>query len=140
MTGEQGSMSRNQFDHYMPSDFFSRHTLEQTHHLLKKEHPALAHSIQNALQQIPVASYENLQGVYTGEMLLNLNLVEQMQAHVIGRIVSSLTDIGKKALHSKEIEINNMSNLRSLIEDWVKLTEWILQRSSADKQDCTTYQ
>lgn len=133
-------MSRNQFDHYMPSDFFSRQTLEQTHHLLKKEHPALAHSIQNALQQIPVVSYENLQGVYTGEMLLNLNLVEQMQAHVIGRVVSCLTEIGKKALSNKETEVDSMSNLRGLIEDWMQLTEWILQRTSADKQDCTVYQ
>jgi hypothetical protein len=133
-------MSRNQFDNYMPSDFFSRQTLEQTSHLLKKEHPGLSHSIQHALQQIPVVAYENLQGVYTGEMLLNLNLVEQMKAHVIGRVVSSLTDIGQKALQDHHTETSEMTNLRSLIEDWVRLTEWILQRSSADKQDCTLYQ
>lgn len=133
-------MSRKQFDHYMPSDFFSRQTLEQTHQLLKKEHPALSHSIQNALQQIPVVAHEELQGVYTGEMLLNLNLVEQMKAHVIGRVVSCLTEIGQKALSNKQTELENMSNLRGLIEDWMQLTEWILQRSSADKQDCTIYQ
>lgn len=133
-------MSRKQFDHYMPSDFFSRQTLEQTYFLLKKEHPALAHSIQNALQQIPVVAHEDLQGVYTGEMLLNLNLVEQMKAHVIGKVVSCLTEIGKKALFDNPIEIETMGNLKGLIEDWMQLTEWILQRSSADKQDCTLYQ
>lgn len=134
-------MSRNQFDHYMPSDYFSRQTLVQTSHLLRKEQPALSHLIEHALEQIPIVEFEELKGTYTGEMLLNLYIVEKMKAHVIGRIVSCLTDIGQKAL-TQQVALNiDMTQMRGLIEDWMQLTEWILQRTSSDNnQDQTQYQ
>jgi len=124
----------------MPSDFFSRHTLEQTCSLLKKEHPALGHCLQNALQHLRIVPYENLYRVYTGEMLSNIDLVDQLKPHVIGRVVSCLTDIGQKALSNKHTPQNEMVNLRGIIEDWMQLTEWILLRTNEDKQDCTPYQ
>jgi hypothetical protein len=139
-TGEPSSMSRNQPDYYMPSDFFSRHTLEQTCCLLKKEHPALAHCIQNALQHLRIVPYENLHRVYTGEMLSNIDLVDHIKPHVVGRVVSCLTDIGQKVLSNKQTPQNDMVSLRGIIEDWMQLTEWILLRTNADKQDCTPYQ
>lgn len=139
-TGEPSSMSRNQPDYYMPSDFFSRHTLEQTSGLLEKNHPALAHCIQNALNHIRIIPYENLHRVYTGEMLSNVELVGFIKPHVVGRVVSCLTDIGQKILSDKKTPQHEMANLRGIIEDWMQLTEWILSRSNADKRDCTPYQ
>ncbi len=139
-TGEHSSMSRNQTELYMPSDFFSRYTLEQTASLLEKEHPALAHCIQNALDHTPIASDEIMHHTYTGEMLCNIDLVEHIKPHVIGRVVSCLTDIGQKVLSKKQTPQDEMSSLRSIIEDWMQLTEWILKRTDTDKQDCTSYQ
>jgi len=133
-------MSRNQADYYIPSDFFSRQTLEKTSQLLKKDHPALSHCIQSVLEQLQVVPYEDLHRAYTGEMIFNLELVGILKAHVIGRIVSCLTDIGQKALSHKQMPQSEVMSLRSIIEDWMELTEWLLRRTNPDKQDCTPYQ
>lgn len=125
---------------YMPSDFFSRQTLEKSILLLKKDHPALAHCIQNALEQTQIVPYENLHFAYTGEMLSNTELIEKLKPHVIGRIVSCLTDIGQKVLMDKKTLDKDMISLRGIIEDWMQLTEWILSRTNTDQQDCTNYQ
>ena len=133
-------MSRNQPDYYMPSDFFSRQTLEKTILILKKEHPALSQCVQGALENLHVVPFEKLHRAYTAEMIFNYELVDYMKAHVIGRVVSCLTDIGKKVLSNKHTAQIDMVNLRSIIEDWMLLTEWILLRSNSDVKDCTSYQ
>ncbi|MBK8186192.1 MAG: hypothetical protein IPK77_02460 [Cellvibrio sp.] len=133
-------MSQLQMQDYMPSDFFSRQTLEKSIHLLKKDHSALAHCILNALEQTPIVPYENLVFVYTGEMVSNTELIEKLKPHVIGRIVSCLTDIGQKILMDKKTSDKDILSLRSIIEDWMQLMEWILSRTNTDQQDCTNYQ
>jgi hypothetical protein len=133
-------MSRIQPDYYMPSDFFSRQTLEKTILILKKEHPALSQCVQGAFENIHAVPFEKLHRAYTSEMIFNYELVEYMKAHVIGRVVSCLTEIGQKALSGKNSIPLEIINLRSIIEDWMLLTEWILQRSNSDAKDCTPYQ
>jgi hypothetical protein len=133
-------MSRNQPDYYMPSDFFSRQTLEKTILILKKEHPALSQCVQGAMENLPVVPFEKLHRAYTSEMIFNYELVGYMKAHVIGRVVSCLTEIGQKVLSNKQTAQMEMINLRSIIEDWMLLTEWILLRSDSDVKDCTSYQ
>lgn len=133
-------MSRIQPDYYMPSDFFSRQTLEKTILILKKEHPALSQCVQSALENIRTVPFEKLHRAYTSEMIFNYELVEYMKAHVIGRVVSCLTEIGQKALSGKYSIPVEIINLRGIIEDWMLLTEWILQRSNSDIKDCTPYQ
>lgn len=133
-------MSRIQPDYYMPSDFFSRQTLEKTIQILKKEHPALSQCVQSAFENIRAVPFEKLHRAYTSEMIFNYELVDHMKAHVIGRVVSCLTEIGQKALSGKHSISIEIINLRSIIEDWMLLTEWILQRSNSDVKDCTPYQ
>lgn len=132
-------MSRELIDNYMPSDFFSRQALELTFRLLRNNHPLLAHTVKHAIDNSSTVSYEDLQSAYTGEMLLNQELLGSLKAHTIGKIVSALTDIGEEALRQKDLPPNHMTLMRTLIEDWVQLTEWVLAHTSADQNDRTAY-
>lgn len=124
----------------MPSDFFSRQSLELTFRLLRTNHPLLAHAVKQTLDFTTAVSYEDLQSAYTGEMLRNNEVLEALKAHTIGKIVSVLTDIGEEALRKHDLPPSHMTLLRSLIEDWVQLTEWVLQHTATDMQDKTAYQ
>lgn len=132
-------MSRKTVVDHMPTDFFSRQALELTFRLLRNNHPLLAHALKQASDTIANASVADLQPTHTGEMLLNIHVLESLKAHTIGKIVSVLTDIGEGALRDNNFPANHMSLLRTLIEDWVKLTEWVLQHSAADHNDHTSY-
>lgn len=132
-------MSRKPVADYMPTDFFSRQALELTFRLLRNNHPLLAHAIKQALDTIPTVAYEDLQSAYTGEMLLNSQVLTSLKAHTIGKIVSVLTEIGESALRNKNLPSTHMTLLRTLIEDWVQLTEWVLARTTEDRQDRTSY-
>jgi hypothetical protein len=133
-------MSRKPIDDYMPSDFFSRQSLELTFRLLRNNHPLLAHTVKQTIDSATAVSYEDLQSAYTGEMLRNKDVLEALKAHTIGKIVSVLTDIGEEALRKHDLPPSHMTLLRSLIEDWVQLTEWVLQHTATDMQDKTAYQ
>lgn len=132
-------MSRKPINDYMPSDFFSRQTLELTFRLLRNNHPLLAHAVKKTIESTTTVAYEDLQSAYTGEMLLNNEVFESLKAHTIGKIVSVLTDIGEEALRKHDLPPSHLALLRSLIEDWVQLTEWVLQHTAADTQDKTSY-
>lgn len=132
-------MSRKAINDYMPSDFFSRQALELTFRLLRNNHPLLAHAVKQTIDSTTTVAYEDLQSAYTGEMLLNKEVLESLKAHTIGKIVSVLTDIGEEALKKHDLPPSHMTLLRSLIEDWVQLTEWVLQYTAADTQDKTAY-
>lgn len=132
-------MSRKPTNDYMPSDFFSRQALELTFRLLRNNHPLLAHAVQQAIDATTTVSYEDLHSAYTGEMLLNKEVLASLKAHTIGKIVSVLTDIGEEALRKHDLPPSHMTLLRSLIEDWVQLTEWVLAHTAADMQDKTAY-
>jgi hypothetical protein len=138
-TEEPRSMSRKSAVDYMPTDFFSRQALELTFRLLRNNHPLLAHAVKQAIDTIPNVSYEDLHSAYTGEMLLNAQLLDSLKAHNLGKIVSVLTEIGESALRDKNVPPSHMTLLRTLIEDWVQLTEWVLQHTAADQSDRTSY-
>jgi hypothetical protein len=123
----------------MPSDFFSRQALELTFRLLRNNHPLLAHAVKYTIDNTSTVPYENLQSAYTGEMLLNSDLLSSLKAHTIGKIVSVLTDIGEEALRQKDLPPSHMTLMRTLIEDWVQLTEWVLAHTAADQNDRTSY-
>ena len=133
-------MSRKSKSDYMPKDFFSRQALEISFRLLHNKHPLLAHAIKNTIDTTHIISYEELQGAFTSEMLLNTDVLTSLKAHTIGKIVSALTELGHHALQRNDLPPEHMRMLRNLIEDWVQLTEWILAHSSPDQFDRTFYQ
>jgi hypothetical protein len=128
-------MSRTLVVDPMPTDFFSRQALELTFRVLRNNHPLLANAIKQTLDTTPNVPYEELQSAYTGEMLLNIQVLNSLKAHTIGKIVSVLTEIGETALRDKNLPPSHMTLLRTLIEDWVQLTEWVLQNTTADQTD-----
>jgi hypothetical protein len=132
-------MSRKLINDYMPSDFFSRQALELTFRLLRNNHPLLAHAVKHTIEKSSPIPYEDLQSAYTGEMLLNSEVLSSLKAHTIGKIISVLTDIGEAALKQKDLPPNHMNLMRTLIEDWVRLTEWVLAHTTADQNDRTSY-
>lgn len=132
-------MSRTLTNDYMPSDFFSRQALELTFRLLRNNHPLLAHAVKHTIDNTSTVSYEDLQSAYTGEMLLNSDVLGLLKAHTIGKIVSILTDIGEEALRQQDLPPSHMTLMRTLIEDWVQLTEWVLAHTAADQSDRTSY-
>lgn len=80
-----------------------------------------------------------MHSAYTGEMLLNAAVLASLKAHTIGKIVSVLTDIGEAALKNNDTTPSHMALMRTLIEDWVQLTEWVLNNTAADQTDRTAY-
>ena len=124
---------------YMPSDLFSRQALELTFRLLRNNHPLLAHAVKQTIDNTTTVSYEDQQLAYTGEMLLNSDVLNSLKAHTIGKIVSVLTDIGEQALRQNDLPPSHMTLMRTLIEDWVQLTEWVLAHTAADIHDRTAY-
>jgi hypothetical protein len=132
-------MSRKPISDYMPTDFFSRQALELTFRLLRNNHPLLAHAVKQTIDNTATVSYEDLQSAYTGEMLLNSEVLASLKAHTIGKIVSVLTDIGEEALKQNDLPPSHMTLMRTLIEDWVQLTEWVLAHTAADQNDRTSY-
>ncbi|MEN0035831.1 MAG: hypothetical protein AAGC78_02135 [Cellvibrio sp.] len=132
-------MSRKILSDYMPTDFFSRQALELTFRLLRNNHPLLAHAVKQTIDNTATVSYEDLQSAYTGEMLLNSEVLASLKAHTIGKIVSVLTTIGEDALKQTDLPPSHMVLMRTLIEDWVLLTEWVLDHTAADQNDRTSY-
>lgn len=123
----------------MPTDLFSRQALELTFRLLRNNHPLLAHAVKQTIDNISTVSSGDLQPDDTGEMLLNLDVLNSLKAHTIGKIVSILTDIGEQALKQNDLPPSHMTLMRTLIEDWVQLTEWVLMHTAADQHDRTSY-
>jgi hypothetical protein len=131
--GEQGSMSRTQAVNHQPNDFFSHQTLELTFRLLRNNNSGLANAIKNTLTHIHIAPYENLHGAHTGEMYFNAEIYQSLSAYTIGKIVSALTEIGELALKKQDLPPEHLNQLRKMIEDWVQLTEWVLNHTTAEK-------
>ena len=132
-------MSRKTNADYMPADFFNRQTLELTFRLLHTSHPLLANVIKHTMDNTVTVSYEDLQSAYTGEMLLNTEVLASLKAHTIGKIISVLTDMGEAALRKNAMHEHQMAVTRTLIEEWVQLTEWVLEYTAADQNDRTAY-
>lgn len=126
-------MSRQTYNANSPDDFFSHHALELTFRLLRNNNPGLANAIKKTLDQIHWVPYENLHTTHTGEMHFNAQIIELLNAHIIGKIVSALTEFGQKALENQELPPEHLNMLRTLLDDWVQLTDWILRHNIVDK-------
>jgi len=105
-------------------DLLSRGALEMTYKMLRSAYPSLALAVRNLLiKHTPQGSKpSSSQALYAK---INISL----DASTIGKIVSALTNLGEKALENKEIEGGKLVVLRSLIEDWASLAEWILAKA-----------
>lgn len=126
-------MSRQSHTTYEPEDFFSHQTLELSFRLLRNNSPGLAFAIKKTLDQISWVPYDILKGMHTGEMHFNAELVAILNVHTLGKIVSALTDIGEQALTRSDLPQDHVNLLRTVIDDWAQLTEWVLKRNIDDK-------
>lgn len=126
-------MSRISIKTHESNDFFSRQTLELTFRLLRNNNPGLSNAIKNTMSHINIVPYETIRGLHTDEMHLNADIYQILTAHTIGQIVSALTKIGEMALAKRDMPPEHLNQLRRLIEDWVKLTEWVLEQTTSDK-------
>lgn len=120
------------FHHFQPPDLFHRQTLELTFRLLRNNDLALALAIKCALEEVEFAPAEVLFAV-TGEMHLNSDLIKSLDATNVVKIVAALNHIARNALQRKDLPSEHMKILRNLIEDWVKLAEWILAHATSDR-------
>ena len=127
-------MSRQTDEIHSPEDFFSHQALELTFRLLRNNNPGLADAIKKSLDQVQRVPYEIIGASHTGEMYYNAQILELLNAHTIGKIVSALIEIGEKALKDTHLPQDHLNLLRNVIDDWVLLTEWILQRDHHDKK------
>lgn len=132
-TGEQSSMSRITIEVRGSEDFFSHQTLELTFRLLRNNNPGLANAINNTLSHIHIAPHDAVCGFHTGDVYFNAEIYQTLSAHTIGKIVSALTEIGQLALAKSDMPPEHLIQLRKLIEDWVQLTEWVLNQTAPDK-------
>lgn len=123
----------------MSTDFFSRQALELTFRLLRNNHPLLAHAVKQTIDHTTAVSCDDTHSHFTEDMLLNSEVLGALKAHTIGKIVSVLTEIGEQALKQNDLPPSHMTLMRSLIEDWVQLTEWVLAHTAADHNDRTSY-
>lgn len=126
-------MSRTSNDPLSVADFFSHHALEMSIELIENYHPGLADAIKKALSQMNPAHYDFLHNSQQGDMYFNAQLLDLLHAHTIGKIVSALTEIGEHALQNQNLHTESAIILRKLIDDWVQLTEWILNNSTDTK-------
>lgn len=120
-------------DKPLSDDFFSHKSLTLSVEIIGGNNPGLADAIKKAIDQISTTSCtgkDESQPKTHGEMYFNAQLLETLQAHTIGKIVSALTELGEEALHNKNLTADYLHTLRNLINDWVQLTEWVLKNAA----------
>lgn len=120
-------------DKPVSDDFFSHKTLTLSVEIIGGNNPGLADAIKKAIDQITTTSCTSKnepQPKTHGEMYFNAQLLETLQAHTIGKIVSALTELGEEALQNKNLTADYLHTLRNLINDWVQLTEWVLKNAA----------
>lgn len=101
-----------------------------TSHLLRHDNPTLASAIQRALDELkPVATEGEIARL--AEPQLNAALLHNLQAQTVGEILAALTAIGQRALADRQHQPERIALLHQLLDDWVALAEWILQRNNA---------
>ncbi len=108
-------------------DLISRGALEMTYKMLRSAYPSLALAVRNLLMlnKPREPSPTSHQNIYS-------KISISLDAATIGKIVSALTQLGEKALDNREVENGKLVVLRSLIEDWASLAEWILSKAEAE--------
>lgn len=98
-----------------------------TSHLLRHDNPNLARAIQQALEALPSSSRApSTERQYAA---LNRWLLGHLHAQTVGEILAALTALGQQALQNSEHEPKQVALLHELLDEWVALAEWILQRN-----------
>ncbi len=100
-----------------------------TSHLLRHDNPNLARAIQRVLRAIPSA--ETLTPEEPADIELNRQLLSKLHAQTIGEILAALTALGQQALHDHQRHPERIALLHELLDEWVALAEWILQRNES---------
>ena len=107
-------------------DVFSRHTLELTFRLLRPKHPSLSLEVRNLLsaQRVSTAAVE----VKSSAEHFYINL----KARKIGQVVNALTKLGEHEFQQKSSRQGQLLLLKTLIQEWMKLAEWIIIQADSD--------
>lgn len=100
-----------------------------TSHLLRHNNPNLAHAIQQALKALPADP--PTASVESEDVELNRQLLSNLHAQTIGEILAALTALGQQALHDHQRHPERIALLHELLDEWVALAEWILQRNES---------
>lgn len=85
-------------------------------------------AIQAALEKL-TAAHRSDKGADLAEAELNLTLLHTLQASTVGQILAALTVLGQRALADRDLHPERVALLHQLLDDWVALAEWILQRN-----------
>ncbi|WP_347330933.1 hypothetical protein [Marinimicrobium locisalis] len=99
-----------------------------TSHLLRHDNPNLAFAIQHALEYLgadrpPPSTQAN------EELQLNTALLASLHAQTVGEILAALTVLGQQAVSTPQRHPERVALLHELLDEWVALAEWILQRT-----------
>ncbi|MGH1371195.1 MAG: hypothetical protein ACRBBW_04110 [Cellvibrionaceae bacterium] len=111
-------------------DVFSRGALELTFKLLRKNNPRLSLEIQNQLQGVRATLHDNELSHRAQPSSLTPSDLDHfkitLDASTIGKVVDALTHMGQQLLDSAEKDSGTLVVIRSLMNDWIELAEWIL--------------
>lgn len=100
-----------------------------TSHLLRHNNPNLAQAIEQALRAIPTEP--TAVSTEPEDIDLNCELLSKLHAQTIGEILAALTALGQQALHDHQRHPERIALLHELLDEWVALAEWILQRNES---------
>lgn len=100
-----------------------------TSHLLRHDNPNLARAIQQALRALPTE--EPAASTAPQDVDLNRQLLSNLHAQTIGEILAALTALGQQALKDHQRHPERIALLHELLDEWVALAEWILQRNES---------
>lgn len=106
----------------LSADVFSRGALELTFKLLRKNNPRLSLEIQNQLQGVRAST--NDQSTTTSSDTDHFQMT--LDASTVGKVVDALTTMGQELLNDTEKDGGKLVVIRSLMNDWMALAEWIL--------------
>lgn len=101
-----------------------------TSHLLRHDNPNLASAIQHALEELghepPPRTAKPSE-----EPPINCALLATLHAQTVGEILAALTALGQRAINTPDRHPERVALLHELLDEWVALAEWILQRNDS---------
>jgi len=118
------SIHRNNFRDR--ADVFSRHSLTLTFQLLRPLNPSLALEIRNISAGIYIKQAENSTRENIDHFCVTLS------AQKVGNVVDALTQLGEYAFKQKTATQGQLLLLKALIQEWMKLAEWIIMQADSN--------
>lgn len=118
----------------------SHGTLELTFRLLRHQYPTLALEVRNLIlntlqyridhPEQPIRQCSN----QATTVYLYVNLAPSS----VGQVVAALTELGQAELHNEENSANGRRIvLKSLLEEWANVAEWVLDQAEAHTANST---